>query len=1118
MKKIDDGAIKRLALIVVAGIALANPVFSQTPSTPTTQTTPRVHVSGKVVDSDGKPLPGVSVLVQGTTTATQTAEDGTFKLSAPEGGKLSFTRVGMKYVSYALTGNKNDIVITMQADNKDMEEVVVVGYGTQKAKNVTGSIVSVDMKKLEDIPVSNVTEALRGQVPGLNVVGGSTRPGTSATMNIRQQFSFGKDNISGGAPLLIIDDVIQTDPTSNGGPLFDQLNLLDPSEIESITVLKDASAAIYGARASNGAVIVKTKRGKAGQPKISYAGKFETNNAVSHGKTMSAYDYGVWANRFNKYANPNVQYQYTADDLEAMKGLNYDWLKEAWSAANLMQHSVNVNGGTERATYFTGVSYFTQGANLGSQDFNKWTFRAGTDVKVANGLKLSATVSANKSSLEKSFTKVSSANDSYTSGNNEQADYSILLHMPKYIPWKYNVNGKDEFVAPAQGPYRNNSASGKINNLSGYNYFAGLDNGSNTTSNDFAYAANFGLQYDLPFIKGLSAKATYAVNSAYDKTTQLQYAQHLAASTNTSAANAHLYGPNTTWQVWDNGQGARVSYNDQVTNNQQINFYMNYNRSFGPHNITALAAVEKNTNGYEKDVQLYDDPVKGIYNGTSSTAGTLSTNTITYKGEGGTLSYLGRVGYNYNSKYIAEFLIRADASTKFAPTNYWGTFPSLSLGWVMSDESWFKDNVNWVNFLKLRGSIGRTGQDNIKYWKWMQTYTMSADKGAQFGTNGGTLGKGLAPDATPNADVRWDKTIKKNIGIDASVLRNRLSFSIDGYYDVSSDMLVSMASQQGVPITVGGGFAEQNYAGIKSWGYEVSATWKDKVGKVNYSIGMNFATGENRMTKYFPVGFDYPSKNNVQEGMSTIFPVWGYKVWRGTSMGDGILRTQADIDNYWNYLAANGTPSYLGITDKTNMKVGYMAYQDIAGDKDDKSKTISGPNGRIKADEDFAKLAKKSLTYGINTNLGLSWKGVSFAAQIATSWGGYRRPEFIKQSTGSSNMLLTHESYLTDTFDPDNNPNGKYPNVAFYDYVATNSDFWSLPTFRCYVRNLSVGYTLPGYLVKKARLENAKVIISGNNLWDFYNPYPDKYRNMYDASTTVYPTLRTWALGINLSF
>lgn len=1085
------------------------------------------EVTGQVTDADGKPVSGVTVSVKGTAANVITDASGNYKLMATPEQTIVFTHISFAVKEVKVAAHPSINVALSPADNK-LDDVIVIGYGTQRQKNVTGSVVSVSPAKLQDMPVATVTEALRGQVPGLTVTGGSTRPGAMPTLSLRQQFNWGKDG-GNPNPLIIIDDVIQVDPSS-GLSSLDRLNLLDLSEVESITVLRDAAAAIYGSRASQGAIVIKTKRGKTGAPKINYSGKFETFDAVSHGKVMNAYEYGVFANRFGRsFPWSSNDHFFNDAELERMKSLNYDWLMNDWERANGMQQSIDVSGGSEKATYFVGGSYYTQGANLGSQDYKKYTFRAGTDVTVANGLKLNATLAANNFELEKSFTKIGISDNSYGVGG-EQMDYSALLHMPKYIPWMLNIGGVDQYISPALGPNKLGVVIGN-NSISNWNYYALLNNGSKTTSNQFGYSANFSLAYDIPFIKGLSAKVNYSIQSSSSKTEQAMLPMTLSRANNNNLADHHLFDS----AKWDapvvNKNNSRVTYDNTVGTSEQMNFFLNYERSFGPHNISAVVSGERVKNGNEQRFQIYTSPTPGVYNGTSVSAGTMDAgNSFTKRQESGSLSYLGRISYNYKSKYLAQFVFRQDASSRFAPENYWGFFPSLSVGWVMSDENWFRENVPFVDFLKLRASVGKTGNDNVSPWKWMQLYNIQSGTGAAFGSAGGTVTTGITPKVTPNRNVKWDKTLQRNFGIDFSVLRNRLSVSIDKYFNRSTDVLTLMSNAINVPLSVGGAFAEENYSDINWWGTEISATWKDKIaGKVDYSVSMNFGIGDNKTTKYFEQPFGYPSVMGTrrQEGQSNNYPAYGYRTWKGTSGGDGMLRTDADVDAYWQYLTdnaaksgvANAAPNFLGITNKSQMKKGTLVYEDVAGDLDATNKTVAGPNGIILAGQDYQMLKKDTRSYGIATTLSFGYKGITLQAQILTSWGGLNKIDYIKQGTSSAHSMWSHPIYLNDMYDSTDNATGKYPNIALYDkFEGTSSDFFTISSFRMYVRSLSVGYAVPKAWAKKVRLENARVYLAGNNLWDFYNPYPNKYRNMYDAPNVAYPTLRTWALGVNLGF
>jgi TonB-linked SusC/RagA family outer membrane protein len=1088
-------------------------------------------IKGVITSADTRqPLEGVTIGIKGKAVGnTVTNSKGEFAIVVPSAGAvLKISSVGYQYQEIPV-GNKTNFSILMQEDTKGLGEVVVVGYGRQKKRDITGSMASVNLKQIEDIPVASIAEALRGQIPGLNVSGGSQRPGDLATISVRQQFNLGKDG-GGTSPLIVIDDVIQIDPQT-GLPSLDAFNNLDLSEVESITVVRDAAAAIYGARGSQGAIIIKTKRGRVGPPRITYSGKFETNDAVSHGKVMNARQYGDYSNKFLRARGASESDLYSDAELASMDSINYDWLGNAWSAANTMQHSLDVSGGTEKATYFTGASFYTQGANLGSQDFKRWTYRAGTDVKVTSGLHLGTTIAANNTNITKSFTKINFS-DGYANGG-EQNDYSVLLHMPKYIPWIYNVNGVDQYISPPLASNKTGNASGN-NSLSNWNYYDLLNNGSQTTNKNFNYNINFSLQYDVPFIKGLSFKVNYGMAQQATNTEQDMFPQILYQNSNITAEGKHLFSEigstDSKWKAFTNKSNSRVTYDNTTSKNEQSNFFVTYDKKIGDHRISAMVSAEKATNSSEDRYQIYDNPTAGIYNGTSVSAGTLNTgNTITYRYQGGTLSYLGRLNYSYKDRYLLQFVFRSDASTVFAPENYWGFFPGVSAGWIMSDEKFFKDNVSWINFFKIRADIGRTGNDNIKPWKWEQLYTAATDKGFGFGNNGGLYVTGLTPGVTPNRNVQWDRTLQKNFGLDMSFFDSRLTATVDQYFNSTTNMLTDMSGALNTPISVGGAFAEQNYAAVNSWGTEISVNWRDHVGDFSYSIGINTVSSNYKTMTYFDQPYDYPSITTTRRAVGNygITPVWGFQTWKETSGHDGILRTDDDINNYWNYLTQNANnsgvagaaPNFLGITSESGLKKGMLVYKDVAGTLDANKKAIAGPDGKIVSDEDYVKLKKSNRTYGFTTNLNLDWKGISLIAQISASWGGANYLDYIKQGTSSTNAMWSQPIYLTDMYDSITNPNGKYPNIYYYDaFGGTQSDFFMLPTFRMNVRSLSVGYSLPSTLVTKAGIQSVRLFLSGYNLWDFYNPYPDKYRNMYDVPDVAYPTLRTWALGINVGF
>ena len=1121
--------IKRCSFILFALMSMLT--YAQTASS-------QIKITGTVTDSSGLLLPGVNVTEKSTKNTVTTDYSGRYEINVKPGATLVFSFIGMKKAEIPLNGRTN-LDTKMQEDSNVLDDIVVVAYGTQKKNNLTGAIATIKPQDLENLPVTNLSDALRGLVPGLNVTSASGRPGDAGTISIRQTFGFSKDGNS-TIPLIVIDDMVQIDPL-NGKATLDAFNRLDPTEIESITVLKDASAAIYGSRASQGAVIVKTKRGKVGKPKFNYISQFAINDAVSHTKTMSAYEYGVFANRY--YTGgllPTATFDpaktFSANELEEMKGLNYDWLDKAWKPAIQQKHSFNVSGGTEGITYFAGATFLSQDANMGYQKYEKWNYRTGINAKVATNLDFSAAIAGTSGFVDKAFTKASAniTDGSYGSGSSgEQADYGYLVHMPKYIPWETTVDGVNYYMSPFNRPDRNMGTSNSRTSLAGWNYFANLNNGSHQITDDNSMNVNASLTYKLAAVKGLSFKGAFArtQSSSYNEQIQLPYDlarirnyetqdNKLVSEANPSVYNA-VTNPSGDYLIETNVQNSRVAYNSNFSKSTQLNFFANYDRTFGNHQVNAMFGIEKSESENKKVTLLYVNTPKD-YLGDYRTAGVVDTgNSQTARFEGGTLSYFGNVSYNYKSKYLAQFLFRSDASTKFAPENYWGYFPSLQLGWVASKEDWFQNFAPGINNFKLRYSIGKTGKDNINGWKWYQYYSIIVNKGNTFGPGGGQLGPGLTPEVNPNRDAAWDTTLKNNLGIDLAFLQNRLQFTADFYYEETKDMLTDMGSATGVPISIGGGFAEQNYAGVKAWGSEFSVNWSDQIkGGLSYNIGMNFGYGDNEITKYPDQGNLLPSNNNRREGISTEFnPIWGFRTWKGTSTGDGILRTDADITNYWNYLKQNadavgGTPSYFNIVDPAKILKGSLAYQDVAGQLNADG-TVAPADGQIMKDNDYVKLANSSRVYSINTNLGMKYEGFSFRTQIATSWGGATFVDLVGMGNSASS-LWARETFWNDMYAADN-PNGKYPNIAGTE-VLNKSDFWQVDTFRCYIQNLTVAYEIPKQAFANIKVQNISLGITGNNLWDLYNPYPGKYRNMYDTSSGGYPTLRTWTVNLNISF
>ncbi|HMR85424.1 MAG TPA: SusC/RagA family TonB-linked outer membrane protein, partial [Niabella sp.] len=626
-------------------------------------------VTGTVVDdSTQAPISGVTITVKNAPQSAVTNQDGVFTLNVPTGGAvLEYSHIGYELGAITVSGD-GPLLIKMTKLSTSLDEVVVVGYGTQKKSHLTGSIESIKAAEVQDLPTGNLGAALAGRVLGLSVSGGISRPGVQPTLLLRNPESISKD---GGTttPLIVIDGVIQV--TSQGLNDATMFNNLDPTEVETISFLKDGAAAIYGSRAANGAIIVTTKRGAIGKPRITYNGSYGWNEEAYRTKMMSAYELARYINIVNGPNGANITNKddrtrfFSQDELDHFKTVNHDWVDQAWKKAQNTRHTVNLSGGADRATYFGSISYFNQNGNLGSMDYDRWTYRAGTDAIVATGLKVGLQVAGVLTDNKKVFSKIG--------GENVENDYRMMLMAPRYVPT--SIDGR-----PAKMP-----GSTSSNNISGYHFFELDDNNNYTKEDQSTSTINFYAEYEPNFLKGLKLRGSYARNTDFSRYERLG-SRYMLYRFNLSGENQHIYEGATVRDSAYYTNDNRLGFSTTRSKLTQANFVMSYNKQIGLHEISALFSAERSeTETTQEDVSR-ENPYPGS-NGQILTGASGTIDGRSFKYEGGNLGYIGRLNYAYNSKYLAEFLFRTDASTKFAPENYWGRFYSLSAGWVISKES-----------------------------------------------------------------------------------------------------------------------------------------------------------------------------------------------------------------------------------------------------------------------------------------------------------------------------------------------------------------------------------------------------------------------------------------------
>ena len=1104
--------IKTLAL----GLALtcAIPAMAQNTTT----------IKGTVVDENGDPVIGATIHVPGTRQATVTDLDGNYSISAPKGTTLTVTYVGYKQIS-----TKGGRIMLKEGDT-DLDEVVVVGYGTQKRAHLTGSVESIPVDEIQDISSGNLASTLSGLVNGLSVSGGESQPGEAARITIRTANTLGDIGSTVQQPLFVIDGYIYPNDVKVGNVQqnlgAEAFNNLDPAEIESISVLKDASAAVYGARAANGVILVTTKKGKMGKPVISYSGQYGWTDAVATPKMLSAYNYGRLYNEIAARDPLNTTLDHTtglfqADELEAMKGMNNDLLDKYWKTGFTQKHSVNISGASDRVNYFAGIGYFDQDGNLGRLDYNRWNYRAGVDVKISKWLGAGVTISGDYGKRNTGNVKVG--------GSSDQKQYNLLLTRPYYLPEYIGEN--DEYPILNYGP-----TNSEANQNQRYNYDLLINDGdySKSMTSNLNIGAN--INYDFGWSKALKGlKVSFQYSKSINTNKGNEYGSNFTIYNMQKryGSGSHLYSPldgSDDYSLWDltnlvahkYDNGNYLARTDVRTDNYQMNFTVNYARDFGLHNVQALFSIEKSEAESEYQRSSVTNPYE-FTTGQSNSADGTQTGVFT-RSESGSLSYIGRVNYSYAGRYLFEFLMRADASQKFSPENRWGYFPATSIGWIASEEKWFKKAMPWWNFLKLRASFGLTGRDNTTAWQWMQVYAQDKNRGVLFGDYTKDTGNRITinkNNSAVNRDITWDKSYKFNFGIDNRFLNDRLSVGLDFYREWNRDMLINIL--QAVPSTVGTQSAASNNGEIDNWGWELSLGWRDKIGKdFKYNIGINTGYSDNKVLRMdFDQNFYY---RQIQRNGRTDIGTWGMQCI-------GMFRSFQDIDEYF---TKNHITSYMGMS-KDQVRPGMLIYKDVRGSQHtDANGNIyyDGPDGIVDRDNDQVQLGHRGNIYGFTLNAGGSWKGLSFQLQFGAHWGGYTTVP--AQALTASAIEYTN---MPSFWNPDNvfvyqdvydgqgnlvqaaNRNACLPNPG-YSINTVASSFWRISAAQVTLNRLTLAYSLPKAWLKSLGIgiQNVRLNLTGQNLINFYNPYPDNFYSPYAGTYGNYPNLRKWTLGVNVSF
>jgi TonB-linked SusC/RagA family outer membrane protein len=1013
-----------------------------------------IIIKGKVYSADERTgIPGVTARVKVGNKGTTTSADGTYSLKVHENSTVIFSQMG--YVSQEIPVNGRAVIdVFLEKDVKSLNETVIIGYGTQKRANVLGAVSTVNASEIEDLPVANLATALQNKVPGVSISQASGRPGATTSLTIRNPVTWAATG-STTDPLFVIDGFQMSKQD------FDNL---DATQIESVTFLKDAAASIYGARGANGVILVKTKVGRPGKPRISYAGSYGSSSATYIPEMLTGYDQAVQLN--NKYTSlkeTDVNKYYTPDELTYLKTHNNNWIDNVWKSSHLTRHTINVSGGTERLTFFAGGNYYKETGNVGDLYTTKYGLRMGINAKITDNLTANISFSTDNALTNRPTPKT------VQSGLTEQSDQmsatvSALLLTPGWVPMY--IDGRPVYSSvPGWHP-------GEL-----------VKTGSYSKQKSQGQTINASLDYKLPAVKGLNFRVQYARNARnnFGKEYYLPYSLYnfVKEGTHTGTQNVIFTDQLTTSNptvLIKNGNLMTESYGG--TANYQLNESVGYERTFGKHAVNLILVAEQSENQSDNfDTRREQVVIPGIdqlfafsqdksfYDNSGSAA------------EGGRMSYLGRLNYAFNDKFLLEATFRADASQNFPKSSQWGYFPSVAIGWKLSQEPFFKDHVKFVNDFKIRFQVGLTGNDAVKNYQYKERYTQTT--GMLFGS---TYTSGLSNNDIPNPSITWERALYKNLGFDGSVLNRRLNFAIDLYHRYNYDMLMQPTST--VPTSFGGGISDQNYGRLKSYGLEAMLNYNIAVTKeLNFSAGVNFAISDNKVIrKYYGAG-DTAWKNPI--GRRTDNGMEGYK-------STGILRSQQDVDAF---LVKN--PGWT--IDGQPLIPGYMNFEDINKD------------GKIDENDKTRIAPRSGGIFGVGFNLGASWRSFKLSANIGLQVGGYEAYDKTARTPATENQRSL--AIWKDSWSPEN-PNAKYPLINS-PLIKEVSDFWVRSGTTMRVNNMMLSYSLPQALSAKWKIPDLRIFATGTNLWSIINhqPYKDPATNL----AIDYPALRTYTFGLNLS-
>lgn len=993
-----------------------------------------ISITGRIVDRNGDPIIGVNVLEKGTTNGSITDMDGKFSLTVRQGGVLVLSYIGYKTQEIPIA-NKRVIEIVMEEDSEMVDEVIVVGYGTQKKATVTGSISQLGGEELKKSASVNLSNSLAGKTAGVIANSRSGEPGEDgATIMIRGKGTFGNTD-----PLVVIDGVADRS--------FSRLN---PEDIESISVLKDASAAIYGSRAANGVILVKTKRGKEGKLSFNYNGDFAISQPTRVPEMLNSYQFATWLNEFDARMGNSIQY--TPDIMEKIKGgldpvlyPDTDW----WDAvtknwAPKTQHSISVNGGTEKLSFYVSAQYLYQDVIYkdSPQDYNQYQFISNLDAQLSKYVKFSFDILGRQEIRNRGVWKT------------EDFFGGFLRKSPISAP--YYPNGLLQSGESADG-----------NPLVQISDIPGTDKNTANSLNLKPY-----LKIDLSKVtSGLFVDGYAALDFTFNngKTFRHPYDIYLYnPQTDEYENRKEATGVINLWQ-WSNNSkritlNARIGYNKTIAENHNIDAFVAYEQS--KYDYSTMDAYRTN---------YLSTTIPELFAGSSEPKDKDNDGSSTVSAR---QNYFGRINYDYKHKYLLELTARYDGSFNFASGKRWGFFPGVSAGWVLSEEKFWEGLQPIVNFLKIKGSWGMMGNDNIDAYQFLSQYKFG--KGLVFGEEA-AVNKSMYLARTANPNVTWETAKTFNLGFSSQFLNNKLGFDFDVFKSKRNDILITRSAS--IPKYTGLKLPSENIGKVNNSGVEFIATYADSYNDFKWNVNANFTYAKNRVV-YMDEAATVPEWQKT-EG----HPVDGYLVYEAM----GIYQTQEEIDNS---IHLPGT------------KPGDLIYRDLNDD------------GKITSEDAFRSdlINTPEIIYGFT--LGGDWKGIDLNIFLQ----GQARAKQIVMPTQTNLPLEFFEGRWSESNTAEQNAAAIYPRAMIKNIYGDNfndrwSTWWLKDAGFLRLKSVEIGYTLPRPWLSKVGINKVRVYANGNNLFTFDKiKIADPEAPNNSGGVKFYPPLRTLTFGLNVTF